>query len=208
MDGVLVDVSRSYREATRRACRLFFTGARGWQDLPDPLFSLAELTKIKQSGGLNNDWDVTCRVIELLCQRVTNPRTAHPGGLPGAGISWKIYQTALSGWDVTPLTRFLNSTQYPLTELLAQSAGDDAADTFVAAACQKDVGNGNIIKQIFQEIYLGPTLFLDTYGFPPALHIDKGLNTQEKPLIEPSAIGRLAERNILAVATGRPGSEA
>ena len=55
MDGVLIDVSGSYRETVRKTARLFFTGARGFDKLPDPLFSLKDLAKIKQSGGLNND---------------------------------------------------------------------------------------------------------------------------------------------------------
>jgi len=203
MDGVLIDVSRSYRETTRQAARLFFTGAIGWQHLPNPLFSLADLADIKQAGGLNNDWDVTYRVIQLLCQRVAAPQTT-----PDMDISWESYRNTLSTWDVNPLTRFLDSTRHPLASLFAKSAAMDPADTFVAATYRGDVGSGNIIKQIFQEIYLGPMLFSNTYGFSPALHTGNGLNAQEKPLIEPSLVRELANKNILAVATGRPGSEA
>ncbi|MCL5807999.1 MAG: hypothetical protein M1418_05570 [Deltaproteobacteria bacterium] len=37
MDGVLIDVSGSYRETVRKAARLFFAGAKGFESLPDPL---------------------------------------------------------------------------------------------------------------------------------------------------------------------------
>ena len=50
MDGVLVDVSASYREAVRMTARLFFKGAPGWARLPNPLFSLEEIAAVKQSG--------------------------------------------------------------------------------------------------------------------------------------------------------------
>jgi len=38
MDGVIIDVSRSYRDTVRQTARLFFKGAESWKDLPDPLF--------------------------------------------------------------------------------------------------------------------------------------------------------------------------
>ena len=38
MDGVLIDVSESYRDTIRQTARLFFKGARAWEKLPDPLF--------------------------------------------------------------------------------------------------------------------------------------------------------------------------
>ncbi|MBR5672745.1 MAG: hypothetical protein IKX02_04825, partial [Spirochaetales bacterium] len=66
MDGVLVDVSGSYREATRQAAYTFLKDCRGGELLPQPLFSLEELARVKQSGGLNNDWDMTHRIISLL----------------------------------------------------------------------------------------------------------------------------------------------
>ena len=46
MDGVIVDVSKSYRETVRQTARLFFQGARGWSELPDPLFSLSDLARV------------------------------------------------------------------------------------------------------------------------------------------------------------------
>ena len=55
MDGVIVDVSGSYREAVRQTARLFFKGIGSENTLPDPLFSLDDLARVKQAGGLNND---------------------------------------------------------------------------------------------------------------------------------------------------------
>ena len=53
MDGVLIDVSRSYREAVRKTARLFLQGAKGGEKLPDPLFPLDDLDRLKQTGGLD-----------------------------------------------------------------------------------------------------------------------------------------------------------
>jgi len=201
MDGVLVDVSKSYRETTRQTARRFFTGATGWDELPDPLFSLTELATVKQTGGLNNDWDLTCQVIRLLCRRI---RINQPP--VDTGNSWEYYQKTVSTWDVTMLADFLRSVDQPLTRLLAEKY--EANNGFTTEIYRGDVGSGNIIKQIFQEIYLGKTLFVETYGFPTALHQDIGLNGMEKLIIEQGFIGKLAERNLLAIATGRPRAEA
>ncbi len=201
MDGVLVDVSKSYRETTRQTARRFFTGATGWDGLPDPLFSLTELAAIKQTGGLNNDWDLTCQVIRLLFRRVRINQPPVYTGNP-----WEYYQKIVSTWDVTPLADFLKSVDQPLTQLLTQKSGAD--NNFITEIYRGDVGSGNIIKQIFQEIYLGETLFAETYGFSPSLHKDIGLNGLEKLIIEQIFIGKLAERNLLAIATGRPRAEA
>ena len=65
MDGVIIDVSRSYRDTVRQTSRLFLKPALAWEKLPDPLFSLSDLANLKQGGGLNNDWDLTCLVINL-----------------------------------------------------------------------------------------------------------------------------------------------
>ena len=73
MDGVIVDVSESYRETVRLTARLFFKDAPGWNSLPDPLFSLNDLAGIKQSGGLNNDWELTYYLLELLITQVSVP---------------------------------------------------------------------------------------------------------------------------------------
>ena len=73
MDGVLIDVSGSYRETARQTARLFFDEARGFGKLPDPLFPLTDLAELKQTGGLNNDWDLTALTLHLLFALVKTP---------------------------------------------------------------------------------------------------------------------------------------
>jgi HAD superfamily hydrolase (TIGR01548 family) len=52
LDGVLADVSRSYRETTIRTARDFGVEASG-----------EDVRNLKRSGGFNNDWDLTHRLI-------------------------------------------------------------------------------------------------------------------------------------------------
>ena len=192
MDGVLVDVSGSYREATRQAAYTFLKDCRGGQLLPDPLFSLEELAAVKQSGGLNNDWDMTYRIISLLLVM------ADTCGDAGTAVKDR------ARWDVAPLAGYLRSTRRPLSAIMESGRLSKAADGFYTG----DVGSGNIIKQIFQEIYLGQELFKETYGFAPQYCTGEGLILKEKLFISCSLLQQLSAGNRLAIATGRPRSEA
>ncbi|MCJ7830106.1 MAG: hypothetical protein MUP74_01845 [Desulfobacterales bacterium] len=200
MDGVVVDVSDSYRETVRRTARAFFQGARGADLLPDPLFSLSELARVKQSGGLNNDWDLTCRTLELLWPFVKMPQVAYNPA------PWLRYTETIARCDVADLARHLKSEARPLTLLLNRTGLGD--DDFVRSCYQGDVGSGNLIKQLFQEIYLGSDRFESIYGQPAKDRQREGLIHREKLLIDSTVFDNLARHSILAIATGRPGAEA
>ncbi len=200
MDGVIIDVSASYRDVVRQTAGLFFQPARGAEKLPDPLFELADLATVKQSGGLNNDWDLTFEVICLLSSLVDYSADGENNG------SWRRYHDIMGRCNVTSMADFLKSTQKPLLALL--NAHGRYEDQFVSSLYQGDVGSGNIIKQIFQEIYLGQTLFKSTYQLEPSVYHGEGYILREKVLIEPRLLKDLAAANVLAIATGRPRSEA
>ena len=104
MDGVIVDVSASYRDVVRRTTELFFRPARALENLPQPLFKLSDLAAVKQSGGLNNDWDLTYAVINLLFT-VVEAWNVHESRDP-----WARYRQTIPQCDVTRLTGFLAST--------------------------------------------------------------------------------------------------
>ena len=200
MDGVIIDVSRSYRDTIRQTARLFFKGAHSWENLPDPLFPLSDLARVKQSGGLNNDWDLTFLVISLLFAFEKKPKT-HEDTDP-----WFRYETVINRCDVTALAQFLRSTNAPLTTLLEKRGR--VSDKFIMSLYVGDVGSGNIIKQIFQEIYLGKDLFESTYGIAAKVYHGEGYINREKPLVDKPTLESLSKDNILAIATGRPKTEA
>ena len=186
MDGVLVDVSASYREATRQAAFVFLKDCKGGDRLPQPLFSLEELAAVKQSGGLNNDWDMTHRIISLLLVMADTEGSDR------------------SLWDVGPLAGYLSHAERPLSAIMESGRLSKAADGFYTG----DVGSGNIIKQIFQEIYLGQELFQETYGFAPQYCMQEGLILKEKLFTSRFLLQKLSAGNRMAIATGRPKSEA
>jgi len=200
MDGVIIDVSKSYRDTVRQTAKLFFKAARSWEDLPDPLFQLSDLARVKQSGELNNDWDLTCLIINLLFSLVKKPKIYEDTD------NWYRYQKTINLCDVAVLARFLRSTNRPLTTLLKKKG--KLNDKFIMSLYVDDVASGNIIKQIFQEIYLGKDLFESTYGIPPKVYSGEGYINRENLLVKKSILEYLSKNNILAIATGRPKAEA
>jgi len=207
MDGVLIDVSGSYRETARKTARLFFSGAKGFESLPEPLFPLTDLAELKQTGGLNNDWDLTSLTLHLLFAKVKTPA----GSLsPNDSSGW---EGTIRDCDLSELVDFLKTTSRPLMDLLSRYGRRN--DPFVAACFQGDVLTGNVIKRIFQEIYLGPSLFTAIYedtlrlGVPvPRFYQGEGLIHSERLLINPALLADLSRNHILAIATGRPWAEA
>jgi HAD superfamily phosphatase len=200
MDGVLIDVSKSYRDTVRQTARLFFKGAQSWETLPNPLFPLSDLARVKQSGGLNNDWDLTCLTLNLLFSLIIEP-DIHDDTDP-----WLMHKKTISRSDVTELAQFLKSTGKPLTTLFEQTGNPD--HEFIMSLYKGDVGSGNVIKQIFQEIYLGKDLFESTYDVPAKIYYGEGFINREKLLVKQSSLESLSKNNIMAIATGRPKAEA
>ena len=200
MDGVIIDVSNSYRDVVRQTTRQFFGPAVAVEHLPEPLFALSDLAAVKQSGGLNNDWDLTCVVINLLYSLTDKP-IVHKSENP-----WIRYRETISRCDITAIAEYLNATVQPLTTLLKDKGKPE--DSFISGLYLGDVGSGNIIKQIFQEIYLGAELFKSTYSLEPEIYRGKGCILREKLLLDRSILEELSQENILAIATGRPKAEA
>lgn len=200
MDGVLIDVSNSYRDTVRETAKLFFNIPRSSKCLVEPLFPLSDLATIKQSGGLNNDWDLSCFVINLLFQMVGNVHVSK------SEEPWNRYQQTIGRCDISLLSEFLRSTKTPLTTLREKYG--ESKNPFIYGLYKGDVGRGNIIKQIFQEIYLGTELFKSTYNLEPHFYRKKGYIHREALLIDKPVLKELAKNNILAIATGRPRSEA
>jgi phosphoglycolate phosphatase-like HAD superfamily hydrolase len=200
MDGVIIDVSGSYRDTVRQTTKLFFSPSQAAEFLPDPLFDLSDLAGVKQSGGLNNDWDLTYVVINLLFTLVNKDRLSENND------PWIRYRETIRLCDVTPMAEYLKSTHSPLMALLEQKGKPE--DQFISNLYLGDVGSGNIIKQIFQEIYLGEELFKSTYTLTPEVYCGEGYILREKVLVDRSILKDVSKEHILAVATGRPRAEA
>ncbi|MCL5808000.1 MAG: HAD hydrolase-like protein [Deltaproteobacteria bacterium] len=161
---------------------------------------MTDLASLKQTGGLNNDWDLTALALHLLFAPVK------ANAVPSSAPDGSSYEETIRRCDVSDLALFLNISARPLTELLEQHGRRN--ESSVARCYRDDVGAGNVIKQIFQEIYLGPSLFRKHYGQEPRFWTKEGLIHRETLLIDSPLLAALSRDHLLAIATGRPKVEA
>ncbi len=66
MDGVLVDVSKSYRRAIQQAIKIYLETCLGFARNRNDWVTNEEISLLKSAGGFNSDWDVTSGVLLYL----------------------------------------------------------------------------------------------------------------------------------------------
>ena len=66
MDGVLVDVSRSYRQAIQQTVQIYFETCLGLKKSRRSLITKEDISIFKSIGGFNNDWELTSALILYL----------------------------------------------------------------------------------------------------------------------------------------------
>lgn len=236
MDGVLVDVSASYRPAIAATVRDYFSLVLGLPDPPADLVTLAELDLLKRAGGLNNDWDMAAACIAYILSLLPPARAggvetatvlqewAGGDGAPGTDAVLRELRLAAGGlagdWPAV-----LERKDFPrLAQAAAQRGGglegvQEAAGpanrrllsyrSSAALTTRGTLQDVDLVTRLFQEHYLGGELFEATYGLEPRfVHEEAGLYRRERLLIAPETLARLAARYPLGIATGRPRAEA
>ena len=66
MDGVLIDVSRSYRKTIQRTIHIYLETCLGFQRSRGDWIMDEEISLFKSVGGFNNDWDLTSGLLLYL----------------------------------------------------------------------------------------------------------------------------------------------
>ena len=62
-DGVLVDISQSYRQTIRRVVDYYFLEILGLEEERGKLVTLGDVQRFKDTGLYNNDWNLTYAII-------------------------------------------------------------------------------------------------------------------------------------------------
>lgn len=140
--------------------------------------SVVDLAALRGCGGFNNDWDLTYGVVWVLESGYTTPERFLDA----------CSRVGAAGGGLVGLQR--------------------ALPTLVTIRYDGDVGSGNLLKQLFQERYLGPQLFHQIYGLPVGPSVTEALIDTEVALISKETLVALSMRCPLAIATGRPRAEA
>lgn len=211
MDGVLVDVTGSYREVTRRTVIEYLRQVLG-ADVSDDFITLADVASVKKSGGLNNDWDLTDAILnaylikayhhidEAVLRRL---REAKAAGDDHA-VFEQMRRIGLAG-DTAKLEDLVRKQRAPALFSAAQWSEGDRSPFLLN---QGDVQAGNLTKRIFQELYLGSGLFRQIYGEEPIFCRNGGYIERERMIPTLAQLDELSGPHTLSIATGRPGVEA
>jgi HAD superfamily phosphatase len=203
MDGVLINTSGSYDEATRTTVASYICeilGLQGPPSKPDHETLLA----FKKAGGFNNDWDMTrailLRIIDCL-------------GLESAPASpdeWKEHMPSIS------CEKAIEKAQLKDFARDLKKAGGGYAQARSMCTPQSEswllgfgeVRGANLVERIFQEHYLGSKHFISIYRSTPRFHDGPGLIESERALCTSKMLLQLSETVPLAIVTGRPRKEA
>lgn len=218
MDGVLVDVSNSYRQAIIQTVDQFFATGLGLEYDGEPISLLTndDVDKLKQAGGFNNDWDATAAFVSYFLEMLP-PLSAPTFPLRKHVPAMLAYLQVAGGGNIPVSMDMLHENKdiNRLTGRLAEfGGGPDSLDKVLTHRNRHLVRTGsgplkgNLIQRIFQELYLGQTLFEKTYGEEAVVAQTSGFINNETLLIDASVLQELAQRLQLGIATGRPRVEA
>lgn len=214
MDGVLIDVSRSYRETIKRTVGLYLRRALGRKGNSKSLVTDGDIVTFKEIGGLNNDWDVTTG---LLCYFVTllegdDPEKVHAVDSMDEVISFlKKNRNRIRGGieeivekkDISGFRR--RARDYGTGLEAIRKALNSGKTRFVFGT--GDLAVDNLVKRIFQEVYLGPH-FSRIHRLPSLFYSGKALFEREQKLVKRESLSFLSDRIDMGIASGRPRDEA
>ena len=166
MDGVLVDVSRSYRQAIQQTVQIYFETCLGLKKGRRSLITKEDISLFKSIGGFNNDWELTSALILYLLSISGIPPSPQRKPLPTIGevvqhlktksspLHPQIYHL-LEKKNLPPFLEWVKSYGGGLrgVRLALRETRRASWDGWVYRS--GDIDKENLVKRIFQELYLG-----------------------------------------------------
>ena len=185
VDGVLLNVSGSFRKCISATTQFYLTKTLGW-DGGDDYFPVGETEFFKRAGGFNNDWSLAeCAILLFLCKGSAADETS-----------------------AEALRALPPSTKEYTAEIGHRGGGEENAVACLTDAFPTDVMDAAlalwdkaVIERIFMEMYAGRTHCKRVYGFEPTLvDQERGELLNETVLIDTSA---LTDRYRYGIVSGR-----
>jgi len=214
MDGVLIDVSKSYRETILRTVQIYLETCLGFEKEKARLVTEADISLFKSVGGFNNDWDLTSGLLLYLLFILGIP--PHSKRKHFSSIEKVILHLRKRSYEFSSsrATRFKKQHLSLFIERVRALGGGLRGIRRALGASwdgwiygSGDLDQENVIKRIFQEVYLGRQ-FISFYHLQPVFYRDQGLYLQEKLLIPRRTLSALRKKMKIGIASGRPKFEA
>jgi len=218
MDGVLIDVSRSYRQAIQKTVQIFFETCLGLKKGLGTLVTKEEISLFKSIGGFNNDWELTSALILYLLSVSGLPPSARRK--PFSAIGDVVQYLKTRSFPFRPrINRLLWKKKLSLFVKPVQSCGGGLRGVRLALTQTTgaswdgwiyrsgDIDKENLVKRIFQELYLGKQ-FTSSTRLHPLFHRGRGYYLKERLLIPRNILTALRKSVHMGIASGRPRLEA
>ncbi len=188
IDGVILNVTSSFRVAISKTTQFYFKQILKWPG-EATLISFEETQLFKLAGGFNNDWELTYAIV----------------------IFYLGKSNFLSSHNLDVLRKDGRSLQVFTDEVKKLGGGLEFAEKVALSGLKdkeriKALWDRNLIKQIFQEFYAGVDWCERLYGFNPVYIKKKGLLNKERVLIDKKLIEQFYPR--ISIITGRTREEA
>jgi HAD superfamily phosphatase len=214
MDGVLVDVARSYRRTIQRTVEIYLETVLGFRREVREIVTAEEIALFKSAGGFNNDWDLTTGVLYYLLSLSGLPALPRRKSFstPDDAVSFLRKEARGVATTMAELARGKKIPAF-IDQVKSRGGGLKGIRAVLGASregwvCHEGgLGNTNLVQRIFQECYLG-TRFEQTHNLTPTYHAGRGLYREETLIIPRRILAWLRKRLSLAIATGRPRLEA
>lgn len=190
IDGVLIDVSRSFTLATCEVVQFYLTRMLGWQTA-GRYITPSDVDRFKAAGGFNDDWDLACALVLLNLAKARRLGTTDAARLRRARPT------------VAQVTRALRESQGGYRGL--QGLLLDPMDSQGAESVRR-LWNIEKIRQIYKEHFGGKEYCRRIYGFDPQYYTGSGYILNDKPLLRADLLRRRPWK--LGIYTGRTQGEA
>jgi len=214
MDGVLIDVSRSYRETIQRTVQIYLKRCLGFKDGGAEPVTKEDISLFKSAGGFNNDWDLTSGLLLYLLSISgfpLSPKKRRFSSIDGVVSYLKIRSSNLNK-NITQLIQKKNLPPF-IRKVKLAGGGLKGVRKVLKSSWEGwvygdgDLDQENVVKRVFQEGYLGKK-FTFCYHLPRLFYKGKGLYLQERLIIPKGILSSLRKRFRLGIASGRPRFEA
>jgi HAD superfamily phosphatase len=221
-DGTLVEIAHSYDEAIYTTVELIFQSITNRRPNRE---ALVEATfELRKSGGFNNDWDTVYAILMGLLS-----------GLPDVSLERLVKHLTKGGDRPLTLRALLGSgcvsDDYDDQEVLeglrdVVSYADEEGTKSVDDGLEKlykgkdklellkqvkallrfpGMPDESLIAGLFDELYLGSSLYQRVYGLKPSLHMTRGLIENESLIVKKDTLVYMKRRfsRGLGLTTGR-----
>jgi len=214
MDGVLIDVSGSYRKTIQQTIHIYLETCLGFKRGKNWLVTNEEVSLFKSVGGFNNDWDLTSGILLYLLSISgipPSPKRKKFSNIQDV-VSYLITKSSKFQLNTSSLSQKMHLDHF-LKKVKSSGGGLKGVHLALKASWDGwvyhsgDLDRSNLVKRIFQEVYLGRK-FHSYYHLRPLFYKGKGLYLQESLLIPRKILYLLRKKLYLGIASGRPRFEA